>query len=121
MEGSIKKPALGALYTYGQPRCGNSAFADELESALGNRFYRSVNNRDIVPLLPPPVSALPYRHTGRVAYFNEFGDFILDPPLWYRALDKVVFSSKDVPSKLKETLSDHNMSGYVKLYRKLFP
>jgi len=121
VEGSHKKPALGALYTYGQPRCGNSAFVDELESALGNRFYRSVNNRDIVPLVPPPVPKRPYRHTGRVAYFNEFGDFILDPPLWYRALDKVVFSSKDVPSKLKETVSDHNMTGYVKLYRKLFP
>jgi len=119
--GTLRRPTLGALYTYGQPRCGNSAFTDELESKFGHRFYRSVNNRDIVPLVPPPIAALPYRHTGRVAYFNEFGDFVLDPPLWYRALDKIELSSQNVRAKLKEAVTDHSMSGYVKLYRRLFP
>ncbi len=121
ISGSLRKPSIGALYTYGQPRCGNSKFVDDLESALGDRFYRSVNNRDIVPLIPPPVPALPYRHTGRVAYFNEFGDFVLDPPLWYRALDKVELSAKAMASKAKETVADHSITGYVRLYRKLFP
>jgi|GEM_PF-974104 len=121
VSGGLKKPMLGALYTYGQPRCGNEAFVDELESTIGNRYYRSVNNRDVVPLVPPPISALPYRHTGQVAYFNEFGDFILDPPLWYRALDKLELSTDQVSAKLKETVSDHSMNGYVQLYRKLLP
>lgn len=118
IDGARKKPSLGALYTYGQPRCGNKAFAESLESALSNRYFRSVNNSDIVPLIPPPVKS--YRHTGRVAYFNEFGDFVLDPPLWYRALDKVELTTDAIKAKGREAVGDHSMSGYVKLYRELF-
>ena len=108
---------VAALYTYGQPRCGNQPFMSELETAIGNRHYRSVNNRDIVPLVPPPEKPWPYVHGGQVAYFNEFGDFVLNPPLWYRALDKVELSADQLKAKLKQTVGDHDMSGYVRLYR----
>ena len=39
----------------------------------------------------------------------------MDPPLWYRALDKLEIL--DLKLKLKELASDHDMDGYVRLFR----
>lgn len=42
------------LYTYGQPRVGNRDFAQWFDAHIPNSF-RTVNNSDIVPSLPPRV------------------------------------------------------------------
>jgi hypothetical protein len=105
---------IGGLYTSGQPRCANRAFAQDLEHALGERICRVVNNRDAVTLLPPPVA---YAHAGSTLYITETGSLMLDPPFWYRVLDKVeVINDKTkLKRSLQETVSDHSISLYVRL------
>lgn len=47
------KMAISGCYTYGQPLVGNDDFAYEFNQAYGGRFFRLVNNRDIVTKIPP--------------------------------------------------------------------
>src|SRR5258708_4320788 len=58
--------AISAVYTFGMPRTGNAAFADDYNRRLGDRTYRLVYGSDIVPTVPPSADPkLPYRHVGR--------------------------------------------------------
>jgi len=42
-----------AVYTYGMPRTGNTAFAASYDQRLGQRTYRFVHGDDVVPMVPP--------------------------------------------------------------------
>jgi hypothetical protein len=113
---------VAALYTYGQPRVGDPTFADRVAQLLPGRYFRAVNNRDAVPLVPPPIAGaknLRYAHSGSIVYFNEFGRMLLDPPLWYRGLDKVTvdMGQQALEDKLVEVVRDHAVTVYVTLCR----
>lgn len=127
---------LAATHTFGQPRVGDLACATILDSALPQRYFRSVNNRDVVPRVPLPESpdllkklkergsdfqVYPYAHGGRVVYFNDAGKAMMDPPLWYRALDTLAvgLTKSEIKSALREGARDHGIEGYVHLHRKL--
>lgn len=56
------------VYTFGQPRVGQEDFRDYMSANLRNRFYRFVNDDDIVPRVPPG-----YAHVGRLFHFDEDG------------------------------------------------
>ncbi len=60
---------LTGLYTYGQPKVGFSSLKDFLNSHYANRFYRFVNDDDIVPQVPPV-----YSHAGKLIHFDARGD-----------------------------------------------
>lgn len=123
LQDATKGMLFGALYTYAQPRVGDSLFAEHADRRLAGRYFRAVNNRDIVSLLPLPEVDLPrlgrleYKHAGRVIYFNEFGQAILDPPLWYRGLDKATLTTdkEKLKARLKETVGDHSIANYILL------
>lgn len=104
---------IGGLYVYGQPRCGDASFARELETGLGARFVRIVNNRDVVPL--SPLAAMGYAHAGTVLYIDELGRLVLDPPVWYKLLDKLELDPAELRARLKETVGDHGAALYFKL------
>ncbi|KAG9289572.1 hypothetical protein G9A89_002345 [Geosiphon pyriformis] len=48
-------------FTYGQPRVGNGAFANYVDS-INFPIFRIVNKNDIVPHLPPWTPVVGYRH-----------------------------------------------------------
>lgn len=52
LQDGTKGMLFGALYTYAQPRVGDSVFADHADRLLAGRYFRAVNNRDIVPTAP---------------------------------------------------------------------
>ena len=52
-----------ALYTYGAPRVGDPAFGLTLQQVP---FHRVVNDRDLVPLLPPSVGPIQFEHVGQL-------------------------------------------------------
>lgn len=67
--------SLSRLYTYGQPRTGNHAFADNLEarlSSLSVPHWRIVQFRDPVAQVPP-ADALGqgWAHSGPEIYYSE--------------------------------------------------
>jgi triacylglycerol lipase len=69
-------PAIGrvpiqGVYTFGQPRVGDDAFAALLNGALGSRTFRFVNDRDIVPRVP--FYSMGYRHYGGQTFYDHTG------------------------------------------------
>jgi triacylglycerol lipase len=54
------------VYTFGSPRVGNEVFKEHFEAGM----YRFVNNRDIVPRLPPPGA---YVHVGTLKFIDRDG------------------------------------------------
>jgi triacylglycerol lipase len=48
---------VGPLYTFGAPRAGDGTFALDAHRRLGERVYRVVNERDLVPRVPPTGAA----------------------------------------------------------------
>lgn len=55
------------LYTYGQPRVGNAAFANYAASQISDSF-RVIHYADIVPHVPP--SAMDYRHHNYEVWYQ---------------------------------------------------
>lgn len=62
---------VNGLYTFGQPRVGLHDFCANVESKLGRVYYRFVNDRDVVPRVPP--RAFDYTHAGRLIHFDSDG------------------------------------------------
>lgn len=44
---------IAGVFTYGQPRLGDSAFSTAFDQALGTVTFRYVNDLDVVPHVPP--------------------------------------------------------------------
>ena len=65
---------LKRVYTYGQPRTGNAAYADAFDARLRKRgvvHYRVTNYRDPVPHLPLQNFLFEgWKHSGMEVYYN---------------------------------------------------
>jgi len=119
---------FGGVFTIGQPRVGNAAFAEWAGKLIGGRYARAVNNRDVVPRVPP--SATPgtlgdYRHFGTVHYFDASGVLSIDPGWFYRFLDYTLPNEALEKAKggnwvreLMEAGTDHNSADYAALYER---
>jgi hypothetical protein len=70
--------AVQGVYTYGAPRCGDSAFRSRYENDYSIMCQRWVNDNDIVPLLPPPKLFPDYCHVGVTNNIKSDGSVILD-------------------------------------------
>ncbi len=106
---------VAGVYTIGQPRVGDAAFAEDFEARMGESHVRVINNRDVVPRVP--LRVMDYRHSGTVLYIDEFGRLHRDPGLWLRLLDTVVISRAEI-AKAKEGVQDHSSDAYVDLLEK---
>lgn len=117
---------FGGVYTIGQPRVGNAAFAHMAAPLLGGRYARAVNNRDAVPRVPAhttPGTLGDYVHFGSVHYFDAAGSLTIDPGWFYRFLDYTLPNEElkgargaSWISELKEAATDHNSADYASLY-----
>ncbi len=54
-----------ALATFGQPRVGNNAAAQWIDSLFPRSYARFVHGNDIVPRVPPSLPLLRYSHAGK--------------------------------------------------------
>jgi endonuclease G len=61
-------PVTG-IYTFGQPRLGDSAIRNFFKLNYPDRFMRFVNDDDVVPRVPPG-----YQHVGRLIHFDSSGN-----------------------------------------------
>lgn len=70
-----KRPGkAGALYTFGSPRVGDSAFVDTLRDTESHRFR---DCSDVVTRVPPP--EMGYAHVGPAHYIDRNGVITVDP------------------------------------------
>lgn len=58
------RPCLRGIYTFGQPMVGDRAFASMFEASFGNKLFRHVYGRDVVPHLPPRTAGI-FEHFGQ--------------------------------------------------------
>jgi len=56
------------VYTFGQPRVGDEAFASKMHDTLGARIFRFINNHDIVPRVP--LWGMGFRHFADEMFFQ---------------------------------------------------
>lgn len=92
------------LYTYGEPRVGNAAFASYVNSAIPDTF-RVVHYADIVPHLPPAASN--YKHVNSEVWYTE-------DMKSYKvcAAEDGSCSNSRVPNL---STSDHDISNYIRI------
>ena len=64
MAASLMPPR--AVYTFGAPKAGDAVFANSLRRI---RIYRLINNRDIVPTVPPSQIPFDFCHCGELLSF----------------------------------------------------
>jgi subtilisin family serine protease/pimeloyl-ACP methyl ester carboxylesterase len=60
---------VSGIYTFGQPRTGKAGFRSFIDSKYPYRYFRFVNDDDVVPRVPPG-----YEHVGELIHFDAFGD-----------------------------------------------
>jgi hypothetical protein len=60
---------ISGIYTYGQPAVGKGSFPAFITQHYAGKFYRFVNDDDVVPRVPPT-----YRHVGRLFHFDAEGE-----------------------------------------------
>ncbi|HEV2436492.1 MAG TPA: lipase family protein [Verrucomicrobiae bacterium] len=121
--------AVNGLYTLGQPRTGNCAFAAHCNRQLRTVTFRVVNDRDIVPHVPPafiPFLIIPlhgpifYRHAGRLLQFDAAGKLRTDVFLWWRTALRLVGTRRRLEKQLRAAhvdfppLSDHSLAAYIR-------
>jgi hypothetical protein len=63
-----------AVYTFGMPRVGTMRFAEEYNAWLGDRTFRLVYGRDVVPTVPRADQE--FQHVGRFFASNPDGRFV---------------------------------------------
>lgn len=106
---------VSGVYTIGQPRVGDEAFARDLDDRVAGRYFRYVNHRDAVPRVP--LRAMKYHHTGKILYFDGEGKLDPTPSLWTRLLDVAFGGTAEVKLAVKEGAGDHSAVGYVECLR----
>lgn len=67
------KMVVTAVYTFGGPRVGGSAFSDDYSPKLGDRTYRLVDGGDVVPTVPPVAGG--FVHVGESVQCPSDGRF----------------------------------------------
>jgi hypothetical protein len=112
---TVPKPVAG-LYTFGQPRAGNSAFCNPCDADFGDLYFRFVNDEDIVPRVPPRL--LGYSHTGNLEYIDANGVIQNDVAWWHGFLDAVEVGIQGLQALRAgrpeiAAIKDHSMALYL--------
>jgi len=102
--------ALPFVYTFGSPRVGDGAFAEQFDELLGPRAFRFVNNEDPVPRLPAFWHN--YWHVGHEAFFTR-GELIIDPSLGCKLVSDARGIWSDYRRGRLALLPDHFIRHYV--------
>jgi triacylglycerol lipase len=105
------KPA--AVYTYGQPRVGQSDFAGAFEAELGTDTYRVINHIDLVTRIPLLIQG--YRHCGLRMYFDGSGRFHPKASIWRIARDDIKYRISHLRRIRAIGLDPHEIDEYVLL------
>jgi len=102
---------VDGLYTFGQPRVGTRDWAHALDAVFGQRYFRFVNNADVVPRVP--LRTMGYAHAGTLRYFDADGAMHDDIGWWERLLDRFQGRAEDLGKLGPEDIKDHAMDNYL--------
>lgn len=102
-------------YVFGCPRVFGKETAEEFNEKWKEKVTRVVNNNDIVTRIPTRLMG--YSHVGRLYYFTEDGEVVLDGDLtwWARFWDRCDGILSDFGELGLDAIKDHAVSEYGRL------
>lgn len=100
-------------YNYGCPRIGTKPWAKEFDNT--HKMYRFVNDRDIVPRIPP--RWLRYKHCGELHHIGKNGKIKKNPNPFNQFKTGIMNMCKN-PFRITEGIPDHDMSDYCNHIKK---
>lgn len=114
--------AAAAVHTFGQPRVGDLTFRNLYDV----NHHRFVNNKDIVPTVPPrtvPGRLVPpvfYSHVNTLHHFDGSGNLVEDSddelgaqPALTEALGPLARRETTAAKLVLEGIDDHDMNNYI--------
>lgn len=101
---------VNAIYTFGQPRTGDHAFARNFNFAFMPRTFRLVNHNDLVTRMPP--RSFGYSHLGTFKYITSEGQLADDIQWWRRFLDSFQVGVENVFQWARDGVEDHRIGQY---------
>ena len=112
----LRKAGLSAagIYTFGQPRVGNKAFARYAQRVFGDRHFWFEDEADAIARLPGLL--IGYRHSGHCEFLSALGGREEDPVLWLKILSDAweIYQVRRVgPVAVLGLLNDHHVKRYA--------
>jgi hypothetical protein len=101
---------IAGVYTFGQPRVGNRAFANLYDETLYEETYRIVNQNDIVPRLPGALTG--YKHCGQEMFLPVGGGWCENPSLAELLLSDALGLWGAYRHETDVLVADHLISAY---------
>ena len=111
-----KNQRVAGIYTFGQPRVGDLAFAEACNKEFGQRYFRFVHNKDVVTRVP--TRNVGFKHTGIFKYINSA--LQLDDTMTWDEITKIPYTEQ-ISQILKlgiKGIQDHSMINYVEALSK---
>jgi pimeloyl-ACP methyl ester carboxylesterase len=101
---------IAQVYTFGQPRVGNKAFAAMYNYALKDSTFALVNEGDPVPLLPPLLNG--YRDCGTEIFLRKFGGTLVDPFIGFELFVDILGAWQSWRNMRLGLLPNHFLNAY---------
>ena len=117
---------ISGIHTFGQPRTANGRFGARFDREFADKFFRYVNDRDIVTRIPPG-----YSHFGTLRKFDKNGDLefqsnteslgdqIEEPALTTEQFAALQGDMEEHVEGIIPGADDHSLTNYIKLLSKL--
>lgn len=103
--------SISGLYTFGQPRVGDRTFVTALDNAIKPRYFRLVNDNDIVPRIPDRLNQ--YQEGGSIRFFDSDGKLHADVGFWFKFLERIKGSLHQKLDMIPSFIEHHFIDQYI--------
>jgi triacylglycerol lipase len=110
LEQDIYKNVNG-LYTFGQPRIGDRSFVKALDDEIKPRYFRFVNDNDLVPRVPERLNQ--YQEGGTIRFFDAKGELHDDVSFWFTFLERIKGSYQQKLDAIPSNIEHHFIDKYI--------
>jgi len=103
--------SINGLYTFGQPRVGDRVFVKALDNEIKPRYFRFVNDNDMVPRVPDRLNQ--YQEGGFISFFDSKGTLNHDVGFWFAFLERIKGSYQQKLDMIPSFIEHHFIDKYI--------